>query len=261
MPNVDAHQPGMFCWVELATLDTVAAKRFYQDLFGWTFEDYPMGEGDPYTILRHNGRDAAALYRMRPEQQAQGVPPNWLLYVSATSADETTQQASALGGTVLGPPFDVFDMGRMSVLQDPAGAVFALWQPQTHKGLGVVNEPGAFCWAELMSKDIAKAKAFYSKLFGWRTEAMPMPDFEYTLFKAGDVSAGGGMAVPAGHDFIPSHWVPYFAVNDCDGTVAKAKGHGSTVHVPPTDIPNIGRFSSMADPQGAAFAILQPAQR
>ena len=260
MPHFDAHQPGTFCWVELATLDTAAAKRFYTDLFGWSYEDHPMGEGDTYTIFTYRDRQTAAVYKMRPEQQAQGVPPNWLLYVSVANADETTQQAGAFGATVLGPPFDVFDMGRMSVLEDPTGAVFALWQAKSHHGVGIANEPGGFCWGELMTKDTAKDKTFYSQLFGWRTEAMPMSEFDYTIFKNGEVSVGGMMPIPRGHEFIPSHWLPYFAVTDCDGTVAKAKAAGSTIHVPPSDIPNIGRFSTMADPQGAAFAILQPAK-
>ncbi len=82
MPNVDGHQPGAFCWVELATLDVAAAKKFYGALFGWTFVDFPMGEFGEYTIFRINDRDVAAAYPMMPDQREQGIPPNWMSYVS-----------------------------------------------------------------------------------------------------------------------------------------------------------------------------------
>ncbi len=78
-----------------------------------------------------------------------------------------------LGATVLAPPFDVFDAGRMAVLQDPTGAVFSVWEARRNKGLGVVDEPGAFCWAELMAKDLPRAETFYKSLFGWGTRGDP----------------------------------------------------------------------------------------
>jgi len=84
-----------------------------------------MGPNDFYTIFRLEGRDAAAGCTLRPEELSQGVPPHWKLYVAVDSADATAARAAELGGTVLAPPFDVFDAGRMAVVQDPTGAVFS----------------------------------------------------------------------------------------------------------------------------------------
>ena len=125
MSHIDSHPPGSFCWIELATLDQSAAKSFYSSLFGWTPFDVPMGPGEVYTIFRLEDRDAAAAYTMRPEQRSQGVPPNWMLYISVASADDAAKRARDVGGTVHMDAFDVGDSGRMAVLQDHTGAVFA----------------------------------------------------------------------------------------------------------------------------------------
>ena len=124
MQETPEYKPGTFCWVELATSDNEAAKTFYTKLFGWTFVDHPMGPDMVYTMLQLNGKDVGALYKLMPDQVSMGVPPNWLSYVSVTSADESTEKAKAAGATVLKEPFDVMTVGRMSVIQDPTGAVF-----------------------------------------------------------------------------------------------------------------------------------------
>jgi predicted enzyme related to lactoylglutathione lyase len=259
MPNVDGHQPGAFCWVELATLDVAAAKKFYGALFGWTFADFPMGEFGEYTIFRINDRDVAAAYPMMPDQRAQGIPPNWMSYVSVESADDIAAKVTTLGGAVMAPPMDVFDMGRMVVLTDPTHAVLSVWQPKSHKGFGLTAEPGTFCWSELWTGDPAKAKTFHTSLFGWTTDIMPsLAGGDYTIFKTGEIGVGGMLEIPKGHGDIPPHWLPYFAVADCDATVEKAKAAGGIVHMTPVEIPNVGRFAALADPQGAAFAVLKP---
>jgi uncharacterized protein len=255
------HEPGMFCWVELATNDGGAAKNFYKSLFRWGSDDRPI-EGGNYTMLQKNGKQAGALYEMGPEQK--GVPPHWNSYVCVASADEAAAQAKKLGGAVVLEPFDVMDHGRMAIIQDPTGATFSLWQPKAHKGAEVVMEPGSFCWNELYTKDAKRAGDFYSALFGWSREPMPTPMGEYTIFKKGDEQAAGMMQITKEMGATPPHWEVYFAVEDSDRTVEKAKGMGAQVMVPPTDIPNIGRFAMLNDPQGAGFAVIRlepPAER
>ena len=128
MTTLDKNPIGNFCWVELSTTDQNAAKSFYGSLFGWTAQDSPMGPSEFYTIFKLQGRDAAAGYTLRADQRAAGVPPNWILYVAVTSADETSAKAQSLGGKVVAGPFDVMDKGRMAVIQDPTGAHFCVWQ-------------------------------------------------------------------------------------------------------------------------------------
>jgi predicted enzyme related to lactoylglutathione lyase len=251
-----SHAPGTFCWTELATTDQHAAKTFYGGLFGWTSNDFPMGPDDVYTMLQSKGLDVAALYSMRHEQRSQGVPPHWMSYVAVTSADETAAKARELGGDVLAEPFDVFDVGRMAVLRDPAGAVFCVWEPKRHIGARRLGESGALCWTELATTDPAKAGPFYSALFGWEGQEVPIGDIAYTIFKSGEQSAAGMLKMPKEWANMPPHWMPYFAVDDADATVAQIQALGGSITVPPQDIP-YGRFAVAQDPQGAFFSIIK----
>ena len=113
---------------------------------------------------------------------------------------------------------------------------------------------GTFCWNELMTGSIDGARDFYSKLFGWTSEEMDMgPAGKYTMFKKGDQPAGGCMALP--QKGIPPHWMSYVAVDDVDASTKKAEAIGAKILVPPTDIPNIGRFSVITDPSGASLGL------
>ncbi len=251
--EISAYEPGSFCWPELATSDQEGGKKFYTSLFGWSVNEIPIQPGETYTMLQLGGKDVGALYRMRPDQSAQGVPPHWMSYVSVASADQAARRAKELGGKVLAEPFDVFDVGRMAVLQDPQGARFSLWQAKKHIGARVINEPGALCWNELDTTDTAGAAKFYTALFGWITKV----GGDYTEFHRGKTPAGGMMRIPKEWGKVPPNWLVYFAVEDCDASAAKAKELRGAAMVPPTDIANVGRFAVLRDPQGAVFAIIR----
>src|SRR5689334_220900 len=165
MPVMESYAPGMFCWADLGSPDALDAKRFYTALFGWTAEDRPMGPGAFYTTLNHQERAVAALYAQDPASGAGA--PHWLTYISVGSANEAARRTRELGGTVVVEPFDVLDVGRMALVQDPTGAVVALWQPRRHVGAGIMNETGALCWNELATLDPGRAEAFYAGLLGW----------------------------------------------------------------------------------------------
>lgn len=254
MTQVARHDPGSFSWAELATSDPLDAKAFYGELFGWTAVDNPMGPGpeDLYTRLQIEGDDVAALYGMLPEQAAAGVTPHWLAYVTVGHAEEAAKTARALGGRVVAEPFDVMSYGRMAILQDPGGAILAVWQAGTHVGARRVREPGTLSWCELATHDADAAANFYASLFGWGLKATP----GYTEFLLGETAVGGMYALgPAAPD-VPPNWMIYFQASDCDATAAKAKAEQGEVLVGPKDIPGVGRFAVLQDPQGAAFAIV-----
>ena len=259
MSTTATHAPGTFSWADLGTPDPAAAKRFYTGLFGWSFEDRPISNGEYYTIFDVGGKSVAALYNQMADQRAAGIPPHWLSYVSVESADQAATRAGELGGTVLAPAFDVMEAGRMAVIQDPTGGVLAVWEPRKSPGAGLLGEAGALCWNELCTRDPGRAATFYGALFGWAPEAMAMPGFEYTVFKRGDQPAGGAMPIQAEWGDMPPHWSVYFAVEDCDACAATATRLGGSVLTPPTDIPGVGRFAVLRDPQGANFSVLQPA--
>ena len=262
MATQTKHAPGTFCWPELHTTDTAGAKKFYSALFGWTGADTPMGEHGTYTIFKNNGRDSAALTPMMPDQQKQGMPPHWSAYIAVADADASAKKAAQLGGKVLMEPFDVMEtLGRMAVIQDPQGAIFCVWQAKDHAGVGVLGEPNALVWTELLTTDTAKAEAFYTQLIGWTADKMPMENFTYTIFKkkGDDRGVGGMMQITDQMKGVPPNWLSYFHVTDIRRTVDQAKSLGATIQVPATTIPNVGDFSIVRDPQGATFALLQPA--
>jgi uncharacterized protein len=258
MPELTKHEPGSFSWIELATTDTAGGKAFYTALFGWTFVDTPAGPDMVYTRFQLRGKDVAALYPQPKEQRDQGVPPNWGSYVSVESADGTAAKARELGGRVLLEPFDVFDYGRMAVVEDPTGAIFSIWEARTHIGVQVLGEPNSLCWNELYTRDTAAALKFYSALFAWR----PKTDAGgYTEWLISDRAVGGMIQIAPEWGPMPPNWTPYFLVEDCDATAQRALQLGGRQLVPARDIENVGRFTMIQDPQGACFAIIKLTQR
>jgi uncharacterized protein len=258
MAIIEKHAPGSFCWIELATTDQPAAKKFYGELFGWSVNDMPMGPGDFYTMFQIEGRTAAAGCTLRPEQAKQGVPPHWTLYIAVDSADDTAKLATELGGTVLAPPFDVYDAGRMAVIGDPAGAAFCVWQAMKSPGTGIGSVPGTLCWADLSTPDPKRAQDFYGGLFGWQMTLSEKDANDYLHIKNGMTFIGG--IPPAAHrdPKMPPNWIAYFLVADCNASAAKASALGGRALHGPVFMENVGHYAVMADPQGAVFALYQP---
>jgi uncharacterized protein len=257
MGNIDKHPSGSFCWFELATTDQNAAKKFYTSLFGWSVEDNPIGPDDFYSMFKLEGRDTGAAYTMRKEQRAQGVPPHWMLYISVPSADDAVAQAAQLGGTVLAPAFDVMEIGRMAVIQDPTGAIFSVWQPKLHSGTAIAGADGTVCWADLSTPDPARAQQFYSSLFGWELMKDPKDPSGYIHIKNGEHFIGGIPPAEHRNPNSPPHWLLYFQAADAEAATGKAAQLGGKVLMPPRKMENVGTWSIVADPQGAVFALFK----
>src|SRR5581483_7386877 len=259
MKTIDRNTPGSFSWVELATTDQQAAKNFYSSLFGWKVNDFPMGQEDVYTIFSLRERNVSAAYTMKKEERSQGAPPHWNIYIEVESADAAAKQASAVGGKILAEPFDVFDKGRMAIIQDPTGAMFSIWQSKSESGIGISEIDGTFCWADLSTPDPARAQKFYSDLFGWQiVKDSHDPSSDYLHIVNGKESIGGIQSVAQRDPSMPPHWLIYFLTSNCDATAAKAKQLQAKFHVEPFTMEHVGRMAFMADPQGANFAIYQP---
>lgn len=250
------HAPGTFSWAELQTTDLEGAKRFYGELFGWEPEDVPVGDGQTYTMLRLGGKEVAAMYEQGEDQRQQGIPPNWLSYVTVDDLDARAARVDELGGSAIMPPFDVMEVGRMAVLQDPGAAVFAMWEPKTSIGATVVNDPGAMTWNELRTRDVDGATAFYGGLFGWKIEPTEGADGSYFTIRNGERLNGG--VIPISEDWapVPPHWAVYFTVPDADEAIARIEELGGRVQMAPIEVP-AGRFAGVADPQGASFSLFE----
>jgi predicted enzyme related to lactoylglutathione lyase len=257
MPHIDKHAPGSFSWLELATTDQAAAKQFYSSLLGWEPIDYPMGPDSVYTMFRLEGQSAAGCFKLAANESS--IPPHWGLYISVESADDAAARAVQLGAKIIEGPFDVHTFGRMVVIQDPTGAIFSVWQPKTHIGTGITGVNGTLCWADLSTPDVPAAKAFYEQLFGWQiVPGKDKPADSYLHLVNGGEYIGG--IPPASHrnPHAPPHWLIYFQVADCDASTEKAKELGASVYVSPSSPDPSLRFSVVADPQGAVFALFTP---
>jgi predicted enzyme related to lactoylglutathione lyase len=258
MQEVTKYPSGTFSWIDVNTTDQDAGKAFYTELFGWGSVDNPVPDGGVYTMLQLNGRDVAAISAMSPEMRESGMPPMWNSYITVEDVDKAASRAEEAGGSVMMPPFDVMNAGRMAMVQDPTGALFALWEAKEHIGAQLVNVPGSLCWNELYTNDPDKAAEFYQAVFGW--EHQYDEKMNYHLFFNGERMAAGMMKISDEMAEVPPNWSIYLAVDDCDATVAKANELGGSVVVPPQDIPGTGRFAVLHDPQGAVFSVIKMEQ-
>jgi predicted enzyme related to lactoylglutathione lyase len=256
MSERTSYEPGTPCWVELSgTPDVEASQAFYRELFGWEMpEQSNSAELGGYRRAKLGGRDVAGV----SPRMEDGQPTVWATYVSVEDAAATAAKVVESGGGQITEPMDVVGLGTMAIFTDPTGAVFGIWQPGTFAGAEFVNEPGAFAWSELGTRDVGAAKEFYDAVFGWGFEDHDMGQMgTYTEWKQGDASIGGMMDVSGRlPDEIPAHWLVYFAVEDTDAAVETAKSSGGDVSFGPIDIP-AGRFAIVTDPHGAAFAVIQ----
>lgn len=255
MPEVTSFAPGNFSWVDLSSRDLEASKSFYSRLFGWNADTIPDPEAGGYGMFTLKGKLVAGFGpTMGPDQ-----PSAWSTYIATDDIEATVKAISGAGGQIVAGPMDVFDQGRLAVFVDPTGAFTSLWEARAMRGAQLVNEPGTVCWNELDTRDVETAKRFYTKVFGWGESTSEPGGSSYTEWQLDGRSIGGAMPMPAAVPAeVPSYWLTYFAVDDCDTAVAKAQELGGNVMMAPMDI-DPGRFAVLADPQGAAFAVIKMA--
>jgi len=251
--KVTGNFPGSPCWAQLGTSDPQDAQRFYGGLFGWTAETDPNPAAGGYTIFSLDDNPAAALSPLMDPRQ----PVRWLISIASTDVDAQTEAARTAGAQVWMGPMDVFDSGRWALLSDPTGAAFSLWQAKDFSGFGVVNEPNAFGWLDMATRDVPGALKFYTDVFGWQT----WPSDEYPMVGLANTMFGGvlemGETYPAE---TPAHWNPYFMVADVDAAAAQARELGGEVLYGPEDVQldNGPRLALLRDPQGGTFGIFKP---
>ncbi len=258
MPEVTAHTQGAPSWADLSTSDETGAIAFYSAIFGWTDDPQPMGEDSFYHMQRVNGLEAAAIYQQGEEERNMGVPAHWNLYFAVEDADSVSAQAVRMGAKIIFGPTDVFDAGRTVAIQDPQGAYCYVWQPKQHIGARVKDDPGAMTWHELLTTNSGDAIEFYTTLLGLERGGTMAP-MDYTLLRSEGTDVLGVMQITPDMGEVPPNWSIYFAVKDVDAAVTQAQSLGGGVVVPATDIPDIGRFSVLTDPQGAFFNIFKGA--
>ena len=185
-----------------------------------------------------------------------GIPAHWNLYFTAADVDSVAEQSVRMGATIIFGPTDVFDAGRTVAIQDPQGAYFFVWQPKQHIGARVKDDPGAMTWHELLTTNSGDAIEFYTTLLGLERGETMAPHGLYFVAVGRDRGVLGVMQITPDMGEVPPNWSIYFAVKDVDAAVTQAQSLGGERRLcPPADIPDIGRFSVLTDPQGAFFSI------
>lgn len=254
--------PGAPCWFELASTDPGASATFHHGLFGWSQVDMDLGPMGTYSFLRNSNGTIGALCSLPP-----GAPPrsNWNVYFGVTDVDAATRRARDLGGSVIAEPFDVAEHGRMSMLIDPTGAPFCLWQSRSPDGGDfVMFEDHAIGWVELASRDAAAARSFYAGLLGWeyKNSKVQLPGgVQYAEYGVGGTRYGGILPMTAEWGDMPSHWSLYVMVPDVDACVARTVELGGKVCVPAFDAPGVGRIARIDDPTGAGLYVIHLSRR
>lgn len=252
---------GVPCWFELSSTDAEKSFAFYNQLFGWQRIDMDMGEMGTYSFLANSNGTVGAFCNMFPAQKAQGVPSYWGVYFAVDNCDATTAKVAGLGGKVLMPPFDVSEHGRMSILTDPEGATFCLWQSKSSGGGNfVMFEDHSVGWVELATRAPAQAREFYSKLLGWNyiESKVPIPELGiYTEISIGETRYGGILPMSPEWGETPPHWAIYIMVPDVDACCEQAKELGGANCLAPFDAPGVGRIGMVTDPTGANCYVIK----
>ena len=250
---------GQNVWFELMTTDTEGAKRFYSEVIGWKVKAWEDADpNNPYSMWLVGEKPVGGLMRIPAE--AKGAPPHWLAYTNVDDVDAVTEKTRKLGGTVHKAPFEVPKVGRLAILADPQGAVFAVFKGSDEEEMPVSPPAGAgeFSWAELNTTDWESAWKFYSQLFGWQhRESMDMGGEmgTYFMFNDPDMVTKGGMSNMASMMKVPPHWLHYVTVDDVPAAVERIKSKGGKVLNGPMDVPGGDVIAQCQDPQGAFFAI------
>ncbi|GGR91506.1 hydrolase [Streptomyces humidus] len=231
---------GVPCWVDAQLPDVDAGRRFYGELFGWTFEERREDHGDSVWALL-DGEPVAAL-----AHKADGrMPTVWTVYFATPDAEATARRIRAAGGQLVTAPTPVGGLGVAALAADPEAAVFGLWQPGGHPGFGVRHRPGAFVWAELYARDTEAANTFYGHLFH---EALfgpgAAPDF------------GRAPVADVFPEMMPPHFLVHFGAEDCEAALGAVSRLGGRVQAGPFTA-SYGTVAVVTDNQGASFALLE----
>jgi hypothetical protein len=251
---------GRFAWHELLTTNPGSAAAFFTRVIRWKAQTWSQ---DPsYTLFMAGGRPVAGLMALPPDVAMTGAPPHWLTYIGTPDVDRTVTRAAALGANILRPAADVAGAGRFAVVQDPQGAVFAVYTPLEDSSSDAAAAIGEYSWHELATTDWRAALDFYRNLFGWQaTDAMDMgPTGMYQMFGRGGPSLGGIFNKPA--EMVgPPAWLPYIRVADARRVPAAVAKAGGRIINGPMEVPGGDWIAQGLDAQGAVFAVhsLKPA--
>jgi hypothetical protein len=241
---------GTIGWRELMSPEPEKSQRFYGELFGWSIKAVPFGPMT-YRLVNVGEKQIAGIMDFKKP----GIPPHWVSYVTVADVDKAASAAKENGGTIANPPTDIPDVGRFAVLLDPFGAVsvaFKSAHPERDNALTDRPSPSDFCWETLTTSDVAKAVAFYTKVYPW-TSKKGGPGDGTELFYAGDRMIAD---IQKAAGFPPS-WLTYVVVAKLAEGRARAEKLGGKILMPEIEVPGMGAFAVIQDDIGAVIGLFE----
>jgi predicted enzyme related to lactoylglutathione lyase len=277
-PRRDRFPAGVPCWVDIEPPDPGAAKRFYEGLFGWAFDDaWAPGSPGEYAVARLRDAAIAGLGHVAGRVESAVA---WNTYVCVDDVGAASEKVREAGGHVTAGPIEVAGAAAIALCVDPFGASFRLWEPRGHNGVQRANEDGTWNMSDLSTPDLEGARTFYGAVFGWVVDEVDfggvtgymvrMPGYGDFLeqFEPGIRERQAEAGVPAGYEDAVAwmsrigdpppespRWGITFAVDDVDAVVARASALGGQAVVPPFDAGPGVRLAVLGDPVGATFTV------
>ena len=250
-----SHEPlvGKVVWNDLVTQDLEVARRFYGELFGWTFEQTTAPTGQPYLLARSGRIFVAGMVAVNsPSKNV--VLSRWLPYVSVSDVDASIARATAGGATVLIGARDL-SLGRVAVIEDKEGAVLGLARSRIGDPDDTTTAagPGRVVWTELLANDPATASQFYQTVIGVTTHTIERHGGSYMLLSERATDRAGILKNPS--DDAAPVWLTYFGVEDPVSAAARVEALGGKVILPPSPQLRDGTMAVVTDPTGALFAL------
>ena len=254
----DERHNGKVVWRDLLTNTPEASRRFYGELFGWEFEAPKLfvgvGGGDSYMLIRHNGELIGGIVDTNALGKEENIS-QWITTISVADIDAAVERVAGAGGEVLNSPESIGDRGRMAIVADSTGALFAMIQ--TRDGDPSDSEPAqnGWLWDELWTDDVAGATGFYQAVLGFQYTDHDVEDTDksYRVLKYADKPRAGVLRNPF-EDESPV-WVNYIRVEDPSAVTAKVEGLGGRVLVEAQARPIGGEVAFIAGPSGAGVAV------
>jgi len=244
--------PGKFVWADLVTDDVPAARKFYSQLFGWTFRTV----GD-YIVVCNDDRPLGGMFQ-RPRPQDQSARPRWFGYISVSNVERAKKTVTQSGGKVLLEPQKLPERGEQAVFADAEGAMFGVIKSSSGDPQDFLADPGDWIWIQLLSRDAKQASEFYRAVGGYDVveNATTNRQSDYVLTSEGYARATV-RAIQTADTKVRPTWLPFVRVKSVAETVALAKQLGGKVLVEPGPKLLDGKVAVIADPTGAAIGILE----
>ena len=239
--------PGTFVWHDLVTDNPAVAKKFYGELFGWTFEPGKGVEPD-YTIIRHRGVPIGGIVVPR-----QPTSPQWLSYVVVADVDRAVEAIKQVGGQIYRGPLNARGDLRVAAVADAQGAPIGLASRGPLEDVSdTLPEVNRWLWMDYVARDDAPALDFYKRLLGYESQAETRDTATYYRLTSGKPRAGL-FKTPWPRE--TSLWLPYVRVADPDAAATRARALGGLIVQSPAPRVRNGSLAIVLDPGGAPIAL------